>query len=144
MSTQDPISSLMQEMSKEEILYRLLKKEQGYYDAILELTESESEILSNKKAPTALTSVIKKKNVLFSCIDEIESAINPLKKLWKSKSKETDPHYLLVKRELHSLDKLLQKIIQMDQSNQKLMRSYLLDLKKKKNDLETKSAPLNR
>lgn len=141
MSAQDPLSSLMKDMSKEEILYRLLKKEQGYYDAIFELTQVETDLLKKKKDPKTLTSVIKKKKVLFSCIDEIETAISPLKKLWKSKSKEADPHFLLVKRELHSLDELLKKILQMDQSNQKLMRSYLLDLKQKKNKLEIESTP---
>ena len=130
----------LENMSRGEILYHLLKKERGYYDAILEQLELERGILDNKGSISALTTLNRKKQLLFTCIEEIEAAIHPLKKLWHSESNQKDLHFQRVKEELEALDILLKKILQEDQANQKQMRAYLFILKQKKQKLKAQGS----
>ena len=68
----------IKDMSPPEILYRLLKKENGFYEAIRELTDQENGLLKRGADLKAISSTGKKKKILLGCIDEIESALRPI------------------------------------------------------------------
>lgn len=122
-------SDSLSNISKEEVLLRLLQKERGYYSAILELTRQEGELIAKSHAGKELQSLTKKKQILFSCIEEIESALQPLKSHWQNKQDKQDVLSRSIKEELSHLDKTLSSILQADQANQQILTHYLLSLK---------------
>lgn len=118
-------------MSKEEVLHQLLKKEYGYYKAILEITHDEHEKLTSGLTTGSMQPLLKKKKILLSCIHEIEAAMLPLKKYWQTKVSRSDPVSIQIQEELISLNKLLKEILQLDLVNQKLLENHLANLKAK-------------
>lgn len=118
-------------MSKEEVLYHLLKKEHGYYKAIMEITRQETERLESEEPIAEIKSLLKKKKILLACINEIETALNPLKKYWQSKPTRDDFFSVQIKEELNLLNKLLKEILQLDLLSQKALENHMLSLKVK-------------
>lgn len=118
---QNPLSNL----SKEEILYQLLKKEHGYYALILELTRQENEKLLKRVPLKEISPLLKQKKVILSCITEIENAMKPLKKFWKEKQDRTDPFSVQIKNQLSTLDSTLKEILQLDLIGQKSLQEHL-------------------
>jgi hypothetical protein len=123
-----PPSSLL---NKENLLYQLLKKEYGYYKAIFELAQEENETLKSNQSITALKPLLKKKKILLACINEIETAMIPLKKYWQSKTDRNDKPSEKIKLELNALNQLLKEILQLDLLSQKTMENHLLYLKER-------------
>ncbi|MBB64458.1 MAG: hypothetical protein CMO81_05295 [Waddliaceae bacterium] len=121
------------EMSKKEMLFRLLKKEAQYYNAILDLVKEEAFKLGNESTCNEVLPLIKKREILFSCIQEIEKALTPLKNDWKKDSNSLDPFTTQVKQQLLENDLILEQILKQDQENQKSMKKYLQNLKSTKN-----------
>lgn len=121
-------------MSKDEVLYQLLKKEHGYYRSILEITQHEHEKLNSNQPASEMRPLQKKKRILLSCIHEIESAMLPLKKHWQNKTERTDNISIQIQDELASLDKLLKEILQLDLINQKIFESHLASMRNKAGD----------
>lgn len=117
-------------MSKEEILFHLLKKEHGYYKAIYDLTKEEQERLSLNPSISDIKPLLKKKKVLLSCIGEIEFALTPLKKYWQEKKERNDFISEQILEQLGALNQLLREIMQMDLLSQKTLENHMLKLKK--------------
>lgn len=118
-------------MSKEEVLFRLLKKEHGYYKAIHDLAKEEQEKLAaNNPSLAEFKTALKKKRVLLACISEIESALTPLKKHWQHKKDRNDFISQQVVQELDSLNELLREIMQMDLISQKTLENHFLNKSK--------------
>lgn len=113
-------------MSREAIFLLLLKKEVGYYKAILDLTKQEGEVISHKRPLSDLQSIIKKKQVLFSCVEEIESALQPIHRSWQNKKEHADSDSKKVKLQISDLQKLIQQILELDQANQKRLRGRMV------------------
>lgn len=112
-------------MTKEEILYELLLKEQGYYSSILEVTRQENEKLGSQKPLSEINPLLKKKKIFLSCIAEIETALTPLKKYWQNKKDRTDPESQKIKNALANLDRLLKEILELDLISQQILERYL-------------------
>lgn len=144
-SSQSSASSLL---NKENLLYQLLKKEHGYYKAILEIAQEENETLKTHQSITELKPLLKKKKILLACINEIEAAMAPLKKYWQSKTNRSDEPSEKIKLELNSLNQLLKEILQLDLLSQKTMENHLLFLRERNSALSQnppndKPAPSN-
>ena len=115
-------------MSKEEVLYELLKKEYGYYSSIREITKQENEKLARHDPLSEINPLLKQKKILLSCITEIESSMQPLKKYWREKQERNDPVSLKIKKQLAEMDHLLKDILQLDLISQKSLEEHLLYL----------------
>ena len=116
-------------MSDEETLYHLLVKEHGYYRAILEITQLESEKLKYNYSNDEISPLLKKKMTLLNCIQENEQLMTPLKKAWQAKTEHSGSFSLQIDQELHLISKLLEEILQLDLTNQKILSNYLAFLK---------------
>lgn len=123
------ISNPIYGMTKEQILYELLRKESGYYLSILELTRIENEKLSSHQPLSDINPLLKKKKVLLSCIAEIEGALPPLKKFWQAKKDRSDSDSIKIKQELSNMDRLLKEILELDLMSQQILESYLESFK---------------
>ncbi len=130
----------MHEMNKDQMLYQLLKKEYGYYKAILEIGKEEHEKLNSNQPLNELRPLIKKKKILLSCINEIEAAMNPLKKYWQGKEDRTDEVSQKIRLELDVLNTLLKEILQLDLLSQKTLENHLLFLREKNKAMESAAA----
>lgn len=125
-------SSTTEEISKEEAIYHLVKKERAYYETLLEIGRQENNLL---KIPTivpgwrAITPLLKKKRVLLKCISEIEQALEPLKTYWHTQANRTSLFSKKIHQELKRLNLLLEEILQLDESCHKHMENQLLSLK---------------
>jgi hypothetical protein len=128
-------------LSKEDMLYQLLKKEHGYYKAILEIAIEEDNKLKNQDAIRELKPLLKKKKLLLACISEIEAAMAPLKKYWQTKTNRDDEPSEKIKSELSALNLVLKEILQLDLSSQKTMEQHLIDLREKSQTSSNKTAP---
>jgi len=128
-------------MSKDEVLYQLLRKEHGYYKGILELTLTEHEKLKSNQPTNEMQPLQKKKRILLSCIHEIETAMLPLKKYWQSKTDRSDYISVQIQEELIDLNKLLKEILQLDLVNQKIFESHLAFLRSRVGTPKTAANP---
>ncbi len=116
-------------MSKEEILYQLLKKEYGYYQTILELTRQEHQRLESGCTLEELDPFLRKKRLLLGCIHEIETASTPLKRYWQQKLQRHDSMSQLIQQQLGALTLLLKDILQLDAITQRKAERHLALLK---------------
>ena len=112
-------------MSKEEILSQLLRKECGYYKAILEITRLENEKLEHGHPLSEIRPLLEKKKILLSCINEIDSALSPLKKYWINKTDRSDKFSQQVKAEVSDLNDIVKAILQQDLTAQKMLETQL-------------------
>lgn len=126
-------------LNKENLLYQLLKKEHGYYKAIFEIAQEENETLKSHQSISELKPLLKKKKILLACINEIESAMAPLKKYWQSKVNRSDEPSEKIKLELNALNQLLKEILQLDLLSQKTMENHMLYLRERSSVLSQNS-----
>lgn len=97
----------------EKKLLDLLKKKKGFFEAILDLTETESELSVDN-----WISVLEQKKILLSCIDEIDDKLKPF---------QSSLHYLSqeILEELEVIKSIIHQIIHADDSNQKKRKKSL-------------------
>lgn len=117
------------QMTKEEALLRLLEKEISYYKVIWELLQQEAKLFESGRPLQEIIPFIKKRRILFGCIEEIEQAIRPLKKHWVAKTQRDDERSLQCQNCLACLDRLIQAILSLDEQNQKHFASRLQQLR---------------
>lgn len=118
-------------LPKEQIFRQLLQKELSYYKGILELSQQENTHLQGVGSPKELVQLGRKKKILLACVEEIDSALTPIKKYWKGKGERQDPLSLSVREDLAALDHILQEILDLDRRNQLLMQKLLTRLRDK-------------
>jgi hypothetical protein len=126
----NPRQRAVAKMAKEEILYKLLKKEIGYYKAILELTEQENGALTRERPIREITTLMKKRKVLLNCVDEIDQALRPVKNLWVKNKDPNSPFAPKVEEKLVQLSETIGEILSLDNENQQLLKQALTRLKK--------------
>lgn len=84
----------------EEKLLHLLRKKKGFFEAILEITEEESNLSVQE-----WISALENKKILLSCIEEIDTELMPFKQsmhvISQDTSEELDKIRLVIKRILH-------------------------------------------
>lgn len=113
------------EMSKEEIFYSLLQKEHGYYQSIAELSRLQYEKLRNHVPISELKPLLKQRRLLFSCIQEIETALEPLKKYWQDKDDRSDAISHKILTEINQLDVIVKEIMKLDEMTQRQLEDYM-------------------
>jgi len=117
-------------MPKAEILLRLLQKEQGYYEAILEITQQENRKFLNDRPFNEITPLLKKKQILLTCINDIETALKPIKEWWNNhKHDDNDPKTSEIKKQLHTVETTVQELLSLDKVNQQMCQKILTKLK---------------
>lgn len=105
--------------SKDELLYSLLQKELGYYSAILDLTKKERQLLAERCGMEALGPIIKKKQIILTHINQIDTALAPLKKYWAQKPLKEEVLNKKIDLAWQCLDKILLEILSVDNHNNK-------------------------
>lgn len=122
----------IQSMSNEEILYKLLQKECGYYRVVLELTRTENEKLIRERPLNELHPIIRKKSIIMSCIGDIDKALEPLKRQWNQGIRDgNEQQSSVVSKQLKHLGGLIEEILVLDQENQQMMRRNINSMKSK-------------
>lgn len=101
-------------MSEEKKLLKLLVRKKGFFEAILDLTEAENE-LSVKE----WIAVLEQKQVLLSCIDQIDNELVPLRERFGDLSQEAV-------EELENIRIVIEKILKLDSENQKTRKKQFL------------------
>ncbi len=97
----------------EKQLLTLLQKKKGFFEAILELTESETHLPLDAWIP-----VLEQKRVLLSCIDELDAELHPFKKTLHAISDE-------IKVELEHMRLVVKKILLLDGMNQEKRKEII-------------------
>ncbi len=120
----------VKDMSKEEILRRLLQKQIGYYEVVLDLTRQEGVALEKNKGLSGLAPLMKKKQILLGCIEEIDHALRPVKERWRESKDRGTALAQQVQECLSTLDGILKMTLEIDAKNQRLFQSQLDALKK--------------
>ena len=105
---------------KEEKLLTLLKKKKGFFEAILELSESESHL----RLPDWI-SLLEQKRILLSCIDEIDEELSPFKASLPNLSQE-------LSEEIDQIRNVVERILHLDRQNQEKRREELSAVKARK------------
>lgn len=98
---------------KEEKLISLLQKKKGFFEALLDLTESESRLSFQQWIST-----LEQKKVLLSCIDEVDEELKPFKSALHHLSQEVD-------EELSKIRHIIKQILHLDSINQKERKRQL-------------------
>lgn len=98
---------------QEERLLRLLQKKKLFFETILDLTESESELQIHE-----WFSVLEQKKILLSCIDEIDAEIRPFQRSMHSLSQD-------ISDELELTRQVIRQILHLDTVNQKKRKQEL-------------------
>ncbi|MFZ0565888.1 MAG: hypothetical protein WAM28_06870 [Chlamydiales bacterium] len=91
-------------MSEEKLLH-LLRKKKGFFEAILELTESEEKLPLND-----WVTVLEQKKILLSCVEEIDKELLPFKEMMHELSQE-------IVEELETIRKIVQQILDISDFN---------------------------
>ncbi len=91
---------------KEEKLITLLQKKKGFFESLLDLTESEKHLPFQEWVST-----LEQKRVLLSCIDDIDAELQPFKSALHYLSQEVD-------EELNKIRKVIKQILHLDTLNQ--------------------------
>ena len=98
---------------KEEKLLHLLQKKKGFFEAILEITEEESELCVHE-----WFGALEQKKILLSCIEEIDAQIHPFKQSMQTISQE-------VTEELDHIRNIIKRILHIDVINQEKRKKEL-------------------
>ncbi|SCA63675.1 Uncharacterized protein SCG7086_AZ_00100 [Chlamydiales bacterium SCGC AG-110-P3] len=105
-------------------LLALLLKEQGYYQAIYDITEDEHGRLVRGRPLNEVMGLLKKKKILVTCIDEIDNMLAPLRNIW-IEHKDDSAVCIEIQQTVSQLDETLKKTLVLDQRNQQLMKQQL-------------------
>ena len=104
---------------KEEKLLHLLRKKKGFFEAILELSEEESELPIHE-----WISILEQKKILLSCIEEVDAELMPFRSSLQHLSQE-------ISEELENIRGVIKRILHIDVINQE----------KRKKELRPQEAP---
>lgn len=99
-------------MSEEKLLL-LLKRKKGFFEAILELCEEESEL-----PLVDWMGILEQKKILLSCIEEIDAELMPFKQKMHMLSQE-------ISDELETMRKIIRQILHLDVINQEKRKKEL-------------------
>ncbi|MEZ5315389.1 MAG: hypothetical protein R3E91_04180 [Chlamydiales bacterium] len=91
---------------KEDKLLHLLKKKKGFFETILDLTETETDLPFHD-----WIAVLEQKKILLSCVDELDAEIYPFQRNMAHLSQE-------ISEELEEIRKVIRTILQLDSDNQ--------------------------
>lgn len=98
---------------KEEKLLHLLRKKKGFFEAMLDLSEEESEMPID-----AWVASLEQKKILLSCIEEIDAELMPFKESLHDLSQE-------ISEELEHIRMVIKRILHLDGINQEIRKEKL-------------------
>jgi hypothetical protein len=119
----------------EEELPKLLEKQCGFYRVILELARNEHEKYTTHKPINEIVPLMKKKQILLACVEEIEEKIQPLKKSWKGRGGHSVQEEEFYQGLFEGIENLLAEIVTIDKANEAMLMAYMDALQKKKDKL---------
>ena len=121
-----------------------IREEIGQYEWLLELTTREHEILADNEYTTELATLAAKKLRIMREINDLAMRIGPLKVRWKLEDSRVSGHGPAGKVPplLDELSTLLEKILDVDEENQKVLARLVgvSDSAEAKQDLNAASA----
>lgn len=98
---------------REEKLLHLLRKKKGFFEAILDLSEEESNMPLEEWVAS-----LEQKKILLSCIEEIDAEMMPYKQSLHDISQE-------ISEELEHIRKVIKRILHLDGINQEKRKEQL-------------------
>lgn len=98
---------------KEEKLLHLLRKKKGFFEAILDITEEESELPLHR-----WIEALEQKKILLSCIEEIDAELSPFKQSLHHMSHE-------ITEEIDHMREVIKQILHLDSLNHEKRRKEL-------------------
>jgi hypothetical protein len=98
---------------KEEKLLHLLKKKKGFFEAMLDLSECESNMTIDEWVAS-----LEQKKILLSCIEEIDAEMIPFKQSMHHISQE-------ISEELEHIRNVIKRILHLDGINQEKRKDRL-------------------
>lgn len=104
--------SILRNMHEEKLLH-LLKKKKGFFETILDLTETEASLPVSE-----WICVLEQKKILLSCIDEIDVELQPFQRKLHDLSQE-------VSEELDNIRNVIKRILHLDNLNQQQRKQEL-------------------
>ncbi len=105
-------AAIVEVMSEDQLLH-LLRKKKGFFEAILDLSEDESELQIHD-----WISSLEQKKILLSCVDEVDAEISLFKRTLHNLSQETS-------EELENIRKVITRILHLDTINQEKRKKEL-------------------
>lgn len=127
-----------EELEEEKIVEQLLEKQCGFYRAVLELSRSEYEKFSKQRPLKEIISIIKKKKILLSCVEEIEKKLELIKthrkEIWEAILNNERPCQLF-----SQVQELVREMLAIDEENQGMLQKYMKGLQKKQSELSKES-----
>lgn len=117
-------------INKEELIQTLLNKQFAYYKSVLEIALIEREKLLAKLSLSTISPLMKQKQILLECVDELEIKLKPLKKYWLEVAYKYPAEHP-VKKSLHQVDQILQELIGVIQHNETLLHQILTEYQNK-------------
>lgn len=98
---------------REEKLLHLLKKKKGFFEAMLDLSEEESNLSIDEWVAS-----LEQKKILLSCIEEIDAELMPFKQSLHNISQE-------ISEELEHIRTVIKRILHLDGINQEKRKEQL-------------------
>ena len=98
---------------KEEKLLHLLRKKKGFFEAMLDLSEEESDM-----SVEAWVASLEQKKILLSCIEEIDAELMPFKQSLHDISQE-------ITEELEHIRTVIKRILHLDGINQEKRKVHI-------------------
>lgn len=98
---------------KEEKILILIQRKKGFFEAILDLTQTEQELSLRQ-----WIGVLEQKKILLSCVDEIDQELMPYKESLLHLSQD-------ICDELEELRKVIERILHLDALNQEKRKKEL-------------------
>lgn len=126
------------DLQKRKEIFQGLEKQNHFYERLLELGQSEIDVLEAKGSVFDLSPLLKKKRILLSCIDEIEEKIARAKQKFREDQTLKEPIDLKIQASLSLQEDLLQKSIEQQRKSQSLLELVQAALLRKKESLEMK------
>lgn len=99
-------------MSEHKLLH-LLKKKKGFFEAILDLTENETEVPLRE-----WISILEQKKILLSCIEEVDTELQLFQESFHILSQE-------LHEEIEEIRNVIQRILRLDSINQEKRKREL-------------------
>lgn len=118
---------------------KLLEKQCGFYRVILELARNEHEKYSSQKPMKEIIPLMKKKQILLACVEEIEEKIQPLKRIWEGRGEPSAQEKKFYQDLFEGIETLLAEIVAIDKANEVMLMAYMDALQKKKDKLSRES-----
>ena len=111
---------------KEELtLLELLEKMCGYYRVALELARAEKRKFSSVAPMSEIISLMKRRRILHSCIEDLRVEVEPLRSVWDKQEEQTKHIARQMKQLLKQIEEMITESLELDQANQEMLEKRI-------------------